>query len=41
MNAKAVFTIAFREWLLYVRNKGRVIGTLGVPFFYLVILGFD
>lgn len=40
MNGNAVLTIALRELLLYVRNKGRVIGTLGVPFFYLVILGF-
>ncbi len=40
MSFTAISTIALRELLLYVRNKGRVLGTLGVPFFYLVILGF-
>ena len=40
MGFSAVATIAWRELLLYARNKGRVLGTLGVPFFYLVVLGF-
>ncbi len=40
MNGTAIYTIAWREILLYIRNRGRVLGTLGVPFFYLVILGF-
>lgn len=40
MSLNAIATIAWRELLLYWRNKGRVLGTLGVPFFYLVILGF-
>lgn len=40
MGLSAIVTIASRELLLYVRNKGRVLGTLGVPFFYLVALGF-
>jgi len=40
MQASAILTIAWRELLLYARNKGRVIGTLGAPFFYLVFLGF-
>ncbi len=40
MPQSPTLTIAQREILLYVRNKGRVIGTLGAPLFYLVILGF-
>lgn len=36
----AIRTIAWREILLYTRNKGRLLGSLGVPFFYLAILGF-
>lgn len=40
MTSHPLLTIAKREILLYVRNKGRVIGTLGAPLFYLVILGF-
>ena len=40
MQLNAVLTIAWREILLYFRNKGRVIGTLGAPLFYLVALGF-
>ncbi|MBU0635788.1 ABC transporter permease [Candidatus Micrarchaeota archaeon] len=40
MGFLAITTIAWREILLYLRNKGRILATLGAPFFYLVILGF-
>ncbi|MDO8625082.1 MAG: ABC transporter permease [Candidatus Diapherotrites archaeon] len=40
MGLNAIGTIAWRELVLYFRNRTRVLGTLGVPFFYLVVLGF-
>ncbi len=40
MGLEAVITIMRRELVLYLRNHARVIGTLGVPFFYLVVIGF-
>lgn len=40
MGVNAIKTIAWREILLYLRNKGRILGTLGAPFFYLAVLGF-
>ena len=37
---RGVLTLWKRELLLYVRYKSRLIGSLGIPFFFLVSLGF-
>ncbi len=36
----AIYTVWFRSVLKYVRSKSRIIGSLGMPFFFLVIMGF-
>ena len=36
----AVYTIWYRNVLKYFRMKSRIIGSLGMPFFFLVIIGF-
>ena len=40
MGVGAIQTIAWRELVLFFRNRARVISGLGVPFFYLIGLGF-
>ena len=37
---RGVLTLWKRELLLYVRYKSRLVGSLGIPFFFLVSLGF-
>jgi ABC-2 type transport system permease protein len=39
MMAGAVFTIWQREVIRFVRSPGRIIGSLGMPFFFLAFLG--
>jgi len=36
----AIYTIWYRNVLKYFRMKSRIIGSLGMPFFFLVIIGF-
>ncbi|MCF8335834.1 MAG: ABC transporter permease [Bacteroidales bacterium] len=36
----AIYTIWYRNVLKYFRMKSRIIGSLGMPFFFLVIVGF-
>lgn len=36
----AVYTIWYRNVLKYFRMKSRIIGSLGMPFFFMVIIGF-
>lgn len=40
MRGSAVYTIWYRNVLKYFRMKSRIIGSLGMPFFFLVIIGF-
>lgn len=36
----AIYTIWYRNVLKYFRMKSRIIGSLGMPFFFMVIIGF-
>ena len=36
----AIIVIWFRNVLKYIRSRSRVIGSLGMPFFFLVVIGF-
>jgi len=36
----AIYTIWYRNVLKYVRMRSRIIGSLGMPFFFMVIVGF-
>src|SRR6056297_4137094 len=38
--SSAIYTIWYRNVLKYFRMKSRIIGSLGMPFFFLVIIGF-
>ncbi len=37
---EAIYTIWLRNVKRYVRSKSRIVGSLGMPFFFLLILGF-
>ena len=40
MKTSAIYIIWYRNVLKYFRMKSRIIGSLGMPFFFLVIIGF-
>lgn len=37
---KAIYVLWYRNVLKYVRSRSRLVGSLGLPFFFLVIIGF-
>ena len=40
MSLQAIFTLWLREILRYSRSYSRIIGSLGMPFFFMLVIGF-
>jgi len=38
-NAQAIYVLWLREMKRYLRARSRIVGSLGMPFFFLIFLG--